>query len=164
MSTSDITHCRRLSFFALIAKTAIIALLLNPTLARASSGKELSFQFQGLGANVGGTPVLGGRFRWQNWEGSIHSFSYDGLAVTGAWRTLFRENSLISPSLNLSVRRLEGDILLGPGLSIALTVPFFGIGRVGIRLDNELFYSVQSGSFEPEYLLGFTYIIPGGGR
>ncbi len=124
---------------------------------------EVSVQFQGLGPNAGGVPVLGGRLRFGPWEGSLHSFNSDGLAITGAWRSIWREGSLLSPSLNLSVRRSANDIQMGPGLSLALTFLPIGPGRIGVRLDNDLFYSIQSGSFEPEYLLGFTYFIPAGG-
>jgi hypothetical protein len=129
-----------------------------------AGGGEASIQFQGLGPNAGGTPVLGGRLRVGHWEGSLHSFESNGMALTGAWRAIWRDESFLSPSLNLSARRTSTDILVGPGLSLAFTLPKIGPGRIGIRIDNELFYSFRSTSFEPEYLLGVTYLIPGASR
>jgi hypothetical protein len=144
-----------------LAATGIAALISPP--ARAGGG-ELSVQVQGLGPNAGGEPVLGGRIRFGNWEGSIHSFEYEGLGFTGAYRALWNDNSFLSPSVNFSVRRTETDIQTGPGLSLAFTLFKIGPGRIGVRIDNDLLYSLSSQSFEPEYLIGFTYLIPGVSR
>jgi hypothetical protein len=140
---------------------ALRSTLISPVFA---ASQELSLQFQGLGPNAGGVPVFGGRFRWNSFELSAHSFTDSGPALTGAYRSIWRENSVVSPSLNLSLRRSENDIQAGPGLSVALTFPFFGLGRLGLRLDNDVLYSIQSGSFEPEYLLGITFVRAGGRR
>jgi len=156
------SHFRRRLFCGILALNLATQMMRSADSWAAS--KELSFHFQGLGPNAGGTPVLGGRFRWDWAELSVHSFTYDGLAITGTYRSIWKENSLISPSLNLSARRYENDIQVGPGLSVALTLPFFSLGRVGLRFDNDVFYSLQSGSFQPEYLIGVTYLLPGGNR
>jgi hypothetical protein len=130
--------------------------------AFAKKGGEVSIQVQGLGPNAGGVPVLGGRVRIQNWEGSVHYFSADGLTATGSWRGLRKEKRFLTTSLNLSVRRTFSNFLAGPGLTLALTTFKMGPGYIGLRLDNDFFYSFNSQNFETEYLLGFTYLIPGG--
>jgi|GEM_PF-2676998 len=142
---------------------AISAGLIIPAPARAAL-RELSVQVQGLGPNAGGEPVLGGRIRFGNWEASLHSFEYDGLSLTGAYRALWNDTSFLSPSVNFAVRRTETDIQTGPGLSLAFTLFKVGPGRIGVRIDNDLLFSLSSTSFEPEYLVGFTYLIPGASR